>query len=540
MQQKEPAAFLSYVRSDDDHDAGKITELRRRLEGEIKVQTGRLFPIFQDRNDISWGQQWKNRIDETLFSVTFLIPVVTPSYFQSSACLAEFNTFLIREKTLGENRLILPIYYVSCDEMEQAGGDENVVAKVLRERNWADWRRFRFMSLNSAAIRSAIALMATTVKSRSRELDSIFIASQTQGKTPSTPPSPDALKDSDWLVRAYNPSVPVIRKGRFSEKRAEMIKGNPYYAYTDEFDETITPSKLAEPAEILRLHTELQKTVSALQSMHQDYIRGCTRQLAEAGTTREVAISLLLDNSGSMRGIKIAALASWCSILVNLLPQASVACEVLGFTTRAWKGGRSREEWRADGGVENPGRLNDLRHIVYKAFDETSQESDTNFGLMLREGLLKENVDGEALLWARSRLIEHPAKRKILIVFSDGAPVDDSTMVVNEGSFLDAHLKATVSWIRSSSSIELYGVGIGYNVARYYGEGSPTLNPRDIGPDFLEVLKLAIIGDWSKAASIQHKIEPDAKPQTAVIPLKLKPTRRPRRKPSGTSESKTD
>lgn len=118
MASREPAAFISYVRSDDDHDAGRITELRQRLEGEVKMQTGRTFHIFQDRNDIRWGQQWKERIEDALLDVTFLIPIVTPSYFQSHACRTEFDTFLIREKAIGENRLILPIYYVTCDEME--------------------------------------------------------------------------------------------------------------------------------------------------------------------------------------------------------------------------------------------------------------------------------------------------------------------------------------------------------------------------------------------------------------------------------------
>ena len=143
MAEREPVAFFSYVRSDDAHDLGRLTELRQSLEGEIKMQTGRPFHIFQDRNDISWGEQWKERIESALRGVTFLIPIVTPSYFQSPSCRSEFHTFLVREKELGEDRLILPIYYVTCDEMDDSVETTDEIAVVLRARNWADWRRFR-------------------------------------------------------------------------------------------------------------------------------------------------------------------------------------------------------------------------------------------------------------------------------------------------------------------------------------------------------------------------------------------------------------
>lgn len=150
MATKQPIAFLSYVRSDDDHDSGRITELRQRLEGEVKIQTGEDFPIFQDRNDIKWGQVWKERIETTILDITFLIPIVTPTYFRSEMCRKEFETFLIRENALGEDRLILPIYYVQTKQLEAGflvGTDP--IADVLKTRNWADWRQYRFDPLST-------------------------------------------------------------------------------------------------------------------------------------------------------------------------------------------------------------------------------------------------------------------------------------------------------------------------------------------------------------------------------------------------------
>jgi cobaltochelatase CobT len=227
------------------------------------------------------------------------------------------------------------------------------------------------------------------------------------------------------------------------------------------------------------------------------------------GKREKLAISLLIDNSGSMRGDeKIIGVACWTSIISNILSQANVPNEVLGFTTRAWKGGLSREQWIRDGKPEQPGRLNDLRHIVYKSFYQTFQEADTNFGLMLREGLLKENIDGEALLWAYSRLEEHPAERKLLFVLSDGAPVDDSTLSVNPANFLADHAVATVNWIKAATQIEIYGIGIEHNVSRYYGSESPTLSAQRVGPDLLTAVSLAITQNWLEAGAIQRKSLP--------------------------------
>jgi cobaltochelatase CobT len=153
MAPRQPIAFLSYVRSDDDHDEGRITAFRTRLEGEVRMQTGKPFPIFQDRNDIAWGQHWEERIGKSLYDVTFLIPVITPSFFQSPNCLSEFNAFYLKEKTLGVNRLILPLYYVSCDELEEKyEKGANDIVDILKERNWTDWRKFRFKSLEQIPV----------------------------------------------------------------------------------------------------------------------------------------------------------------------------------------------------------------------------------------------------------------------------------------------------------------------------------------------------------------------------------------------------
>ena len=183
---------------------------------------------------------------------------------------------------------------------------------------------------------------------------------------------------------------------------------------------------------------------------------------------RDTVVSLLIDNSGSMRGRPISIAAISADILARTLERCGVATEILGFTTRAWKGGQSREAWLAEGRPPNPGRLNDLRHIVYKRAEEPYRRARRNLGLMMREGLLKENIDGEALLWAHNRLMARPEERRILMVISDGAPVDDSTASANGGTYLEKHLRTVIGWIETRSSVELSAIGIGHDVTRYY------------------------------------------------------------------------
>jgi len=192
-------------------------------------------------------------------------------------------------------------------------------------------------------------------------------------------------------------------------------------------------------------------------------------------------VTLLLDNSGSMRGRPIMVAAMCADILGRTLERCAVKTEILGFTTRAWKGGQSREKWTQDGKPANPGRLNDLRHIVYKAADEPWRRAKKNLGLMMREGLLKENIDGEALMWAHQRLMARSEQRKILMVISDGAPVDDSTLSVNSGNYLERHLRRVIEDIEARSSVELTAIGIGHDVTRYYKRAVTIVDAEQLG-----------------------------------------------------------
>ena len=196
---------------------------------------------------------------------------------------------------------------------------------------------------------------------------------------------------------------------------------------------------------------------------------------------RDTIVTLLIDNSGSMRGRPISIAAISADILARTLERVGVKVEILGFTTRAWKGGQSREKWLAEGRPPAPGRLNDLRHIIYKKADEPWRRARKNLGLMMREGLLKENIDGEALLWAHERLIARPEERKILMVISDGAPVDDSTLSVNSGTYLERHLRQVIGWIEARSPVELVAIGIGHDVTRYYSRAVTIMDAEQLG-----------------------------------------------------------
>ena len=210
---------------------------------------------------------------------------------------------------------------------------------------------------------------------------------------------------------------------------------------------------------------------------------------------RDTVVTLLLDNSGSMRGRPISIAAICADILARTLERCGVKVEILGFTTRAWKGGQSREKWLSEGRPPHPGRLNDLRHIVYKQADEPWRRARRNLGLMMREGLLKENIDGEALLWAHNRLIGRVEERKILMVISDGAPVDDSTLSVNSGTYLERHLRQVIGWIEGRSPIELIAIGIGHDVTRYYDRAVTIMDAEQLGGTMIEQLASLFDGD---------------------------------------------
>ncbi len=278
-----------------------------------------------------------------------------------------------------------------------------------------------------------------------------------------------------------------------------------YIAFTTDHDEEIMAEDLAEPAELERLRSYLDQQLEPLKGAVSRLANKLQRRLQaqqnrswqfdmeegmlDAGrlarvvanpTTplsfkveqdtefRDTIVTLLLDNSGSMRGRPISIAAGCADVLARTLERCQVKCEVLGFTTRAWKGGKSREEWLAAGRDPNPGRLNDLRHIVYKSADAPWRRTRPNLGLMMKEGLLKENIDGEALEWAHRRMLARPEARRILMVISDGAPVDDSTLSVNSASYLEKHLRDVIAMIENRKLVELTAIGIGHDVTRYY------------------------------------------------------------------------
>jgi cobaltochelatase CobT len=203
---------------------------------------------------------------------------------------------------------------------------------------------------------------------------------------------------------------------------------------------------------------------------------------------RDTVVTLLIDNSGSMRGRPISIAAISADILARTLERCGVKTEILGFTTRAWKGGQAREDWLAAGRPPMPGRLNDLRHIIYKKADEPWRHARRNLGLMMREGLLKENIDGEALLWAHNRLIARPEDRRILMVISDGAPVDDSTLSVNHGGYLEQHLRRVIEMIEGRSPVQLIAIGIGHDVTRYYRRAVTIMDAEQLGGTMIEQL----------------------------------------------------
>jgi cobaltochelatase CobT len=278
-----------------------------------------------------------------------------------------------------------------------------------------------------------------------------------------------------------------------------------YKVFTREFDEIVEASELCDPAELDRLRAYLDQQLQSLSSVVSRLANKLQRRLLaqqnrswsfdleegvldaarltrvivdptaplsfkqeEEAPFRDTVVTLLLDNSGSMRGRPIMVAAVCADILARTLERCGVKVEILGFTTRAWKGGQSRDAWIKAGKPPQPGRLNDLRHIIYKAADAPWRRARKNLGLMMREGLLKENIDGEALLWAHNRLIGRPEQRRILMVISDGAPVDDSTLSVNSGHYLERHLRSVIAEIQTASPVELTAIGIGHDVTRYY------------------------------------------------------------------------
>ncbi|MSP52248.1 MAG: cobaltochelatase subunit CobT [Alphaproteobacteria bacterium] len=221
---------------------------------------------------------------------------------------------------------------------------------------------------------------------------------------------------------------------------------------------------------------------------------------------RDTVVSMLIDNSGSMRGRPISVAAMCTDILARTLERCGVNVEILGFTTRAWKGGQSREDWLNAGKGAGPGRLNDLRHIIYKSADDPWRRSRKNLGLMLREGLLKENIDGEAILWAHRRLMARHEQRRILMVISDGAPVDDSTLSVNSGNYLDRHLRQVITWIEARSPVQLIAIGIGHDVTRYYSRAVTIVDAGQLAGAMVDQLATLFDEKIPDARTSRHRV----------------------------------
>jgi len=306
---------------------------------------------------------------------------------------------------------------------------------------------------------------------------------------------------------------------------ADLHEKIDYKVYTSEFDEEITADDLCEEAELNRLRAFLDKQLAHLQGvvgrlanrlqrrlmaqqnrawdfdleegyldparlsrMIIDPMQPLSFKMERDTNFRDTVVTLLIDNSGSMRGRPITVAATCADILARTLERCGVKVEILGFTTKAWKGGHSREKWLANGKPASPGRLNDLRHIIYKSADAPWRRARRNLGLMMREGLLKENIDGEALIWAYQRLQRRPEQRRILMMISDGAPVDDSTLSVNSGSYLERHLRAVIEEIETRSSVELLAIGIGHDVTRYYRRAVTIVDAEELAGAMTEQL----------------------------------------------------
>jgi cobaltochelatase CobT len=325
------------------------------------------------------------------------------------------------------------------------------------------------------------------------------------------------LEDEETLLQAGEdqpgqPGLPSF------DGQAGRSNQPAYRAFTTQFDEVVDAAELCDPDELGRLRQALDQQIAHLQSVIARLANRLQRRLLAKQTRdwefnldeglldtarltrvivnplhslsyklekdmefRDTVVSLLIDNSGSMRGRPISIAAASADILARTLERCGVKVEILGFTTRMWKGGQSRERWIAAGKPAGPGRLNDLRHIVYKSADAPWRRTRKNLGLMLREGILKENIDGEALLWAHSRLLGRREQRRILMVISDGAPVDDSTLSVNPGNYLERHLCEAIEMIEANSPVELIAIGIGHDVTRYYRRAVTLVDADQLG-----------------------------------------------------------
>jgi cobaltochelatase CobT len=348
--------------------------------------------------------------------------------------------------------------------------------------------------------------------------------------------TPDRLSGEEFAPGegGLSPAGPNPHRNR--RDNASSQDQPSYRPFTTSFDEVIDAQMLCDPEELSRLRHQLDQQLANLEGVVSRLANRLQRRLMAKQTRawqfdmdeglldagrlarvvvdplhplsfkreketefRDTVVTLLIDNSGSMRGRPISVAAMSADILARTLERCGVKVEILGFTTRAWKGGLSRERWVAAGRPKFPGRLNDLRHIVYKSADQPWRRARRNLGLMLREGLLKENIDGEALLWAHNRLLSRTEQRRVCMVISDGAPVDDATLSANPGNFLERHLREVIAWIENRSPVELTAIGIGHDVTRYYRRAVTLVDAEELGGTMMQ--SLADLFDEKPAAT---------------------------------------
>ncbi len=365
------------------------------------------------------------------------------------------------------------------------------------------------------------------------------MSEQAEGPTGEMPEDSDEA-DGDEAAESWRPPVSSAKENR----------GPDYKAFTNKFDEAVEAEELCDAEELARLRAYLDKQLGHLQGVVARLANRLQRRLMakqnrawefdlEEGSLdparlpriiidpyqplsfkrekdtnfRDTVVTLLIDNSGSMRGRPITVAATCADILARTLERCGVKTEILGFTTRAWKGGQSREMWLQAGKPPTPGRLNDLRHIIYKPADAPWRRARKNLGLMMREGLLKENIDGEALNWAHQRLLGRPEQRKILMMISDGAPVDDSTLSVNPGNYLERHLRWIIEDIETRSPVELIAIGIGHDVTRYYRRAVTIVDAEELGGAMTEKLAELFDDNAPKKPAAPRRPAPAPQPQ---------------------------
>ncbi len=344
---------------------------------------------------------------------------------------------------------------------------------------------------------------------------------EAEGDSDSDLTSEEEMSDGDVGEEGEEGMMPV----RPNRPWTDLPETFDYKVYTNRFDEIVEAPELCDHEELDRLRAYLDSQLQGLQGIVTRLANRLQRRLMaqqnrswdfdqEEGILdaarlarvvtmpghalsykverdvefKDTIVTLLIDNSGSMRGRPISIAAISADIMARTLERCGVKVEILGFTTRAWKGGQCREAWLAEGKPAHPGRLNDLRHIIYKNADEPWRRARRNLGLMMREGLLKENIDGEALQWAHSRLLARHEDRRILMVISDGAPVDDSTLSVNNAGYLETHLRKTIDWIERLSPVQLVAIGIGHDVTRYYKRAVTIMDVEQLGGTIIEQL----------------------------------------------------